>query len=384
MIDVESIMNKKTKKFFCFLFSLMRQQITRYSLLITFYFSIFLFFYPISLFGADLLITEVAPDEDNGYDWVEIFVNKNNYNIANISLNINDYQSATPSPIVVFSTAALPSGFGTNSLPRGTHIVVNLNKPIKSYSKISDNLYVVNTDFTRKVTTPFGISGSEGIVHLMDASTNYIDAVVFNDGSVLEIDVAQAYDKIVSTGQWGPAGAVPENCVRFRLIKDESEPGRSIVRKKRNLDGTPVDTNTKDDWSKSYAPSPGGGYNLLDTSMPAVVVVKEPNPFSPKAMNPALKSASISYDAKPADGNWTYKTMKIYNVLGRVVKVLMNNDHISPDKGTLSWDGTDEAGNLLPTGIYIVWFESVEMKGLTEVGRKTAKGVIAIGSEQTK
>ena len=45
-------------------------------------------------------------------------------------------------------------------------------------------------------------------------------------------------------------------------------------------------------------------------------------------------------------------TVKVYNSLGREVKTLLDAVR-TPGRYTMTWDGTDAAGNALPSGVYV-------------------------------
>jgi len=65
-----------------------------------------------------------------------------------------------------------------------------------------------------------------------------------------------------------------------------------------------------------------------------------PNPFNP--------TTQIGYTL-PSSSN---VTLKIYDILGREVKTLVNKEQNS-GVYNLTWDGTDNSGNLVTSGIYI-------------------------------
>jgi len=64
--------------------------------------------------------------------------------------------------------------------------------------------------------------------------------------------------------------------------------------------------------------------------------------------NPAT-SFSIKYTVSKS----TQVTLNIYDASGRIVKTLVNGD-TELGYHTVSWDGKDEAGEVLPSGIYFV------------------------------
>jgi hypothetical protein len=81
-----------------------------------------------------------------------------------------------------------------------------------------------------------------------------------------------------------------------------------------------------------------------------------PNPFNP--------STTIGFDV-PA--NNTIVRMEIYNVLGQKVKTLVN-DVYSAGKHTVNWDGTNDSGITVSTGVYLYRIQAgdiVQSKKLT-------------------
>jgi choice-of-anchor B domain-containing protein len=70
-----------------------------------------------------------------------------------------------------------------------------------------------------------------------------------------------------------------------------------------------------------------------------------PNPFNP--------STTISFQI-PAAANIS---LKIYNILGQEVRNLVN-DVYSPGQWSVNWDGRDNFGNPVPSGMYIYQLES--------------------------
>jgi hypothetical protein len=65
-----------------------------------------------------------------------------------------------------------------------------------------------------------------------------------------------------------------------------------------------------------------------------------PNPFNPETQ--------ISYQI----ANGGYISLNIYDLLGREIKTLVSEDQ-PPGYYTVSWDGKDESGNIVPSGVYL-------------------------------
>ncbi len=66
-----------------------------------------------------------------------------------------------------------------------------------------------------------------------------------------------------------------------------------------------------------------------------------PNPFNP--------TTQISYNLPQ---NVTV-SLKIYNIMGKEVKTLVNNQLQSPGSYTVQWDGRDNSGNMVASGTYL-------------------------------
>ncbi len=66
-----------------------------------------------------------------------------------------------------------------------------------------------------------------------------------------------------------------------------------------------------------------------------------PNPFNP--------STTISYELPGAGA----VDLKIYDVAGRLVKSLMDREHIKAGRHEVTWNGRDESGRSVSTGIYL-------------------------------
>jgi len=65
------------------------------------------------------------------------------------------------------------------------------------------------------------------------------------------------------------------------------------------------------------------------------------------APNPFNNSTTFSFSLKEA----AHVSVDVYNIKGQLVKSLLNEDRIA-DIHTVTWNGTDNAGNEVPTGVY--------------------------------
>lgn len=68
---------------------------------------------------------------------------------------------------------------------------------------------------------------------------------------------------------------------------------------------------------------------------------------------------SIAYSFNETEA---FATICIFDVSGRKIKTLANNELINP-KGAFYWDGTDDNGTLCGIGIYIITLEGHAAEG---------------------
>lgn len=80
--------------------------------------------------------------------------------------------------------------------------------------------------------------------------------------------------------------------------------------------------------------------------------------------NPFKKSSVISFQV-PAKN---IIRLQIYNTTGRLIKALLKTQKFEPGNYKLKWDGKDDNGNLLPSGVYFVKLD--RGKRLTSITRK--------------
>jgi hypothetical protein len=97
-----------------------------------------------------------------------------------------------------------------------------------------------------------------------------------------------------------------------------------------------------------YMPNPASVSDALPTR--TGLTMARPNPFQP--------STTIQYAlAKPV-----HVSMMIYDVAGRVVRTLVNGN-LPAGYHSVIWDGRDERGSSVPSGIYFCRFHAADSKG---------------------
>jgi hypothetical protein len=82
-------------------------------------------------------------------------------------------------------------------------------------------------------------------------------------------------------------------------------------------------------------------------------VTAQPRVLSPNGRG-FLDRVTISFDlGKPAE-----VTAKVYNLSGRLVRVLCENHPMNPGRNVVEWNGYDYYNAICPSGLYIVTIEA--------------------------
>jgi flagellar hook assembly protein FlgD len=85
--------------------------------------------------------------------------------------------------------------------------------------------------------------------------------------------------------------------------------------------------------------------------------------LDPSVPNPFRGATQLTYSI-PADGGKP-ASLSVHDVSGRLVRVLVDND-LPTGPRTVTWDGTDEAGQRVPGGVY---FYELRWNGVKKTGR---------------
>jgi hypothetical protein len=122
-------------------------------------------------------------------------------------------------------------------------------------------------------------------------------------------------------------------------------------------------TNDPQNWASSLDSSGStlGRENSREAPVPVEsrdLLILEPNPFSPN--NDGFDDMLfIRYHLDYPDSRLD---LKVYDVRGREVRKLANNQAVTYNGETL-WDGRDDSGRDLPTGLYIIYLEALGSGG---------------------
>jgi hypothetical protein len=93
----------------------------------------------------------------------------------------------------------------------------------------------------------------------------------------------------------------------------------------------------------------------VSRALPPALVLhpSRPNPFNP--------STSIAFDLPEA----ATATVRIYSSAGHLVRTLAEREAFAAGSASLSWDGRDDTGTGMPSGVYLVRLE-IGARVLTE------------------
>jgi hypothetical protein len=171
-------------------------------------------------------------------------------------------------------------------------------------------------------------------------------------------NVKTGEETIVDEG-FSPSVPADEGITRFDVLDDDTEPG---VDYEYWVTGT-IDLPYRDTTIHKTVES------IHVTSEGAVARTRTPrSSISNLAPNPFSKTTWLSIEiphepsSAPNSGNEAEVDasvrvkITVYDVLGRRVKELFKEDVI-PDAVTISWNGTDDRGRVLPSGVYFMRVE---------------------------
>jgi len=188
---------------------------------------------------------------------------------------------------------------------------------------------------------------------LRDPSVNLIDSVpceTNGDWFAGENDGAYTMERI-DAGSLG-------------TIKDNWHTNNGITRNGTDAEGNPINGTPKAENSKGFGSQPEE-----EPTTKTIEVTSSPFfPYNDISGRPT--AGKIKYNV--SDGSRI--TLRIFDVRGRLVRVLIDQE-VDPDgEGSVTWDGTDDSGDtIVPIGIYICHIEA-----LNENTGKVTKGTDTI------
>ncbi|MFH1416651.1 MAG: FlgD immunoglobulin-like domain containing protein, partial [Elusimicrobiota bacterium] len=296
-------------------------------------------------------ITEISYDETGGQDWIELYIIEN-----------GDVQGAK-----VFHSYYQKESTCVKVLPqitanKGEYIVVHLNDssstPDETSStgdKNANGYWDVYSPFKRG---DYGISGTAGAFWVTKTDgISWADFVIYADQNESSYwgpggDARIVYSSATYYNQWNPDESGSWDTSMYESNAFDStgyDKGGLSFQRKGGADGNPEDTDTKADWEMA-ATSKGEGYFIPQVISGRLKITN--SPFFPHGDNTSQASVgSITYKLDSVNYN---VTIAVYDINGYVVKYLLHDYPVTSGEGGLTWNGYDEMGNVVPTGIYIV------------------------------
>jgi len=225
--------------------------------------------------SGDVLINEVAPDEDE--DWIEF------YNASGDGLNIQYW--------LVRERSTLVKTFPSYTLAPGEYIVLHFDGDPADDEIAGDTNGNGHRDF---YAADGGLTGTDNVIILEDGASTMIDALAFANNDETWADPQQtAFNNIVEAGHWegtadGGAGVNEPESADW----SEGDDGKSLGR-----DSSSSDINAKADWHVFTSHTPGKANPVLGN--PGDVLINEAAPSDAEDwiefVNASGRSIDIQY-----------------------------------------------------------------------------------------
>ena len=303
------------------------------------------------------VITEIAPSESSGKDWIEIFIL--------VQTDISSFS--------LFEQETEIKQFPSLIAEQGTYLILHCDE--NTTDEIEDTN---NNGYLDFYTPDTGLTGTDNVISLRNMSGSIVDAVIFSNKDNESFVPKVSYDACTAAGIWEPqvlSGTI-EDYEAGSADWSEGKAGYSLSRV-RDFEGFPNTTcpGKSAYWVLNRYPSPGGGFGHTNTSFSTILDVADPNPFSPEDHNMSKRFARINF--RVSDG--AVKTLYIFDVHGREKIKLIDHDHgftgeswQGINEGQVSWDGRNKNGEDLSIGIYMLYLEAVNpVTGSKQIGKDT-------------
>ncbi len=268
---------------------------------------------------GDLIVNEIMAGPSSGQaEWIEL------YNPTNQTINISNW--------LMFETGGsrIIADTCTALIKPGMYVVIADNDTI--FTQYS---YLSTPDTTRKVflTSSLGLNNDGDMVKITDLFRTKIDSLYYSD-------------------DW----------------YNPNLPGSGRSLEKINPGLNPNDGKS---WSSCTYPNGGspGLRNSIYTNLQPTTseITISPNPFSPDG-DGWEDFTIINYKLQ---SNVSQVRMKIFDVKGRLIKTLLNNQ-ASGSSGQIVYNGLDDENRKLRLGIYIVFIEALnDQNGVVETIKTT-------------
>lgn len=299
-------------------------------------------------------ITEVAPGISKG-DFIEIFVTAASADVGGCKL----YEDTT-------LIKTFPSNIG--AIAKDIYIVLWASDNTSADETAADENGNGWIDLYSDETTSPGLTNTDRNITLKTAAGTIVDFMSFADDSATYSGSDTAYDAAVTAGQWSP-GATSDAEYIAGSFGWSGSTSKSMYRIAENA--VPKDTGRATDWTEGSTTIGYGDYGGIPTTTVKSLEIFQ-SPFSPYN-DGTYRQAKFSYYLGGISGDYQV-TLQVFDVMGRSVRILL--DHVDGGGGssTVSWDGRDDNGNVVRTGIYIVHIESLNKT--TGSAKRTSQRVV--------
>ncbi|MDD3626182.1 MAG: lamin tail domain-containing protein [bacterium] len=281
---------------------------------------------------SDIIITEVAPSGGGGfpYDWVEI------QNTGTLAQDLTGWALGDLDPDGIPETRRFD--FPGITLGVNERAVIHFTNGL-SDSTINDNnpgywdLYVISTEDDLPIEF-------ETLV-IFNNSDTIVDAVIYqlSNSSYYDSDV----NTIENAGEWirFPTEDQEEENIYFDPFVKYAE-GSGF----RRISGT--DTDSSMDWAPVTKDQMTPGGDNLSTLIGDKFELSQnyPNPYLPSEYPVTKIKLSISETAKIK--------LKIYDINGALIKILLEDETLEPGQYIYSWDGTNDKGKEVQSGTFMI------------------------------
>lgn len=304
-------------------------------------------------------ITEVAPNISGGGDFIEIFVTAASPDVSGVKL----YEGTTLIKIFPSDMGAIAKDkfiilwASKANNPTGTRGVDRDETVVDENGNGYIDLFSDETSAT--------LTGTDNNITLKNANDTIVDFMSFINDTVSSAYPKSAYDNAFTAGQWYPEATDDATYISGSFAWSYSS-SKSMYR--LSAAGAPTDTNTKADWSESSTTPGYGDYGGTVINTTKTLEVFQ-SPFSPYK-DGTYSQAKIAYNV-PANSQIT---MRVFDVSGHQVRILLDHSDGGGASATVSWDGKDDDGNIVKTGVYIVNIEALDKT--TGSARRSSKRVV--------
>lgn len=266
--------------------------------------------------ARDIVVNEILFNpKPNGKDFVELF------NASNKTFDLS----------TLYFVDLDPNGFPNNFYPLAS--TYKLFKP-NTYAVISEDTINVCQNYTcgkrqalySQLSNLMGMPDKEGKV------------VLFNQ-------LNQTVDSVSYTSNW-----------HFKFLSDQN--GVSLERLNPNMESNDNNTWHSAAFSVGFA-SPGSINSQISITAQTDMFFN----LNSKSLSPDMDGFEdlliLRYKFPETD---YLSTIKIFNIEGREMKTLINNKTLGTE-GSVVWDGTNNSGEVLPIGVYLVLIECMSPNG---------------------